>query len=238
MNDTLYIWFPRNYLTQSGFLLRDKITLFDSFDRDKRKFYNSSEWAALSYKEMEFPPKEAKYKFPKTQFLVVKQKVKQLLFDYTDYHSDVKIVSQRLLSFLQEKGLTEGYEVAELIVVDKNGEVLTDNPYFALRFGRYSDDLLDLHESTKQRTKVHGSTNYTYPDLGVKSGAAQSIFTLSSLAYRQTFLFKGEVLEEILDKFYKPEIYRASDFPFIYENQYDEELMPLQNKYSITQKTA
>ena len=60
-------------------------------------FYNTSEWAALLYKQMDFPSQKKEYKFPKELLLVVKQKIKEPLFDHTEYHSNVKIASKDCL---------------------------------------------------------------------------------------------------------------------------------------------
>ena len=231
MTTDLFIWYNRDYLKKTGFPLRDKIKLFDTFDNKKNKFYSTSEWAVLSYRQMDFPPQEEKYKFPPKQFLIINQKFKEILFDYIEYHSDVKIVSENLLSFFREHGLIGGYETAQIEIVDKKGDILTDKKYFALRFGSYDDDFFDFNNKTKQRTKVHGSTNDTYPDLVLKhKDIKQSIFVLSELSYRNSLILTRDVLDKMLNNFYMPEIYRISDFPYIYENQYD---LPFDNAYKL-----
>ena len=236
MKEELYIWYNRNYLKKEGFPLSDNITLFDTFESANVRFKNISEWAVLSYRDISFPPENEKYKFPLKQFLVLKQKIKTISFDYIEYHSNVKIVSESFLNFLKYNGLeTNQYEIAELTIVDKNGKLLTEKKYFALRFGTFDDELFDFNEPTKRRTKVHGSTNYLFPDLSLKYLLpGKSIFVLKHFSYRETIIFKECVLDSVI-QFQSPEIYKLKDFPYIYENQYDEELLPIKNQYQINQ---
>jgi hypothetical protein len=234
MENELFIWFNRGYKPKKGTPLTDDIVLFDSFDNSKKqKFFNQSEWMVFDYKPMTFPPQEEKYKFPKNQFLIIKKKIKDIFFDYIEYGSNVKIFSENLFDFLIKNGLDSGYEIATLSVVDKFGNRLTDRKYVALRFGLYNDDLFDYNTKTKQKTKVHGSTNYTFPDLSLKDNLInKSIFVLNEFAYRHSIIFKKDVLQKLLN-YYEPEIYRIKDFTFLYENQYDEEILPLKNSYHV-----
>jgi hypothetical protein len=232
MKNELFIWFYRGYLPVKGIPLNDDIIMFDSFDNNKNKFYNKSEWAVLDYKPMPFPPNDDKYKFPQEQYLVIKKKMKEILFDYIDYRSNVKIFSEELYNILLNNGLNTGYEKSETFIVDKTGNKLTDKKYIALRYGLFDDNLFNFNEKTKQRTKVNGSTNYTFPDLVLKDGAIEkSVFVINKFAYRNCIIFKGSILNELL-KFYET-IYKIKEFPHIYENQYEEEIMPKNNKYKI-----
>jgi hypothetical protein len=208
--------------------------MFDTFDNNK--FSNRSEWAVMEYKSLPFPPIEEKYKFPERQFLIIKKKMKEVLFDYIEYRYNTKIFSLELLNYLKTNGLNYGYETSELIVIDKSGNELTGKKYFALRFGSFDDDLFDFNEKTKQRTKVHGSTNYTFPDIKLKNYCNEkSVFVLNEFSYRNAVIIKGSLINELL-KYYKTEIYKISDFPYIYENQYDEKILPVNNEYKINFK--
>lgn len=226
MNQQLYIWYNRNYLNKKGIPSVDNIKLFDTYDKVKNKFYNKSQWMVFDYKPMEFPPLEDIYKFPINLFLVLKKKTKNIQFDYLEYGSNVKIVSDKFLFFLIENGMQTGYEQAKVTIVDGKANILDVTDYYALRFGMYDDDLFSLNEGTRRRGKhLFGSTYYTYPNLEIKNhNINKNVFTISPLPYRETLIFKDFLLKKIFENFYLPEIYKLEDFPYVYDNQFKEDL--------------
>lgn len=232
MENKLFISFQRGYLKMEGVPLSDDIVLFDSFDGSKRaKFFSLSEWRALDYKDIPFPPVEEKYKFPEHLFLTFKKKQKNIDFHYLEYGSDVKILSADFFNFLLENGLNKNqFELADIKIVDVDGNSLTEKKYVALRFGLFDDNLFDFNKQTSIRTKVNGSTNYLFPDIKLRDGGARKVFVLKDFAYRASIVFsKQSVISEILKTFKGIDIYSIEDFPFVYSNQYDEEILPLNN---------
>ena len=145
MENELFIWFYRGYVPQKGVPMNDDIIMFDTFDNIKNTFINKSEWMVMDYKPLPFPPIDERYKFPEKQFLVIKKKIKEVLFAYIEYRYNVKIFSMELLTDLKNNGLNDGYETAELLIVDKLGNKLTEKKYFALRFGSFDDDLFNFN---------------------------------------------------------------------------------------------
>lgn len=237
MEHDLFVSFQRNYIKRKGIPLVDDIILFDSFDSSKRtKFYSDSEWRTLDYKDIPFPPEEKKYRFPEELYLVFKKKQNDFQFNYIEYGSDVKILSLDLFELLSDNGLeNDHYEYSTLKLVDKEGRLLTDRKYCALRFGKFDDNMFELNKQTSFRTKVNGSTNYIYPDLELTAEKQEKkIFVLKEFAYRKSFVFYSvNLVTDLVAQFSDIDIYNTKEFPFIYDNQYDEEVIPLQNDYKI-----
>lgn len=238
MKNELFVSFLRGYIKRKGIPLGDDIILFDSFDSTKRtKFYSDSGWRTLDYKDIPFPPKEQKYKFPPELYLVFKKKQIDFQFNYLEYGSDVKILSLDFFQELLNNGLDKNqYEYSILKLVNKDGDQLTERKYCALRFGKFDDDKFEFNKQTSVRSKVNGSTNYIYPDLVlITDSLDKNIFVLREFAYRNSFVFNNkDFVDHLITKFTDINIYTTRDFPFIYDNQYDEELVPLNNEYLIT----
>lgn len=236
MKSDLFICFQRGFIKAQNIPLTDDIVLFDTLDLEKRtKFYNCSEWRKLDYINVAFPPQEAKYQFPQWLYLVFKKKQKEFSFNYLEYGSDVKILSEDLYQTLCDKGLSkEQYEYAELKLSDKNGNLLSEKKYCALRFGKFDDELFDFNKQTVVRTKVNGSTNYLYPDLKLSKTSQKKIFVLKEFCFRNSFLIEGtELATQLSEKFIDLDIYHIADFPFVYNNQYDDNELPQNNKFKI-----
>lgn len=221
-------------MQKRGIPLSDDIALFDTFDINKKsKFSNNSEWRVFDYKPMPFPPIENKYTFPKHLYLVFKKKIKDVLFDYIEFGSNVKIVSESFYHFLLDHKMDSGFEKSELTLVNKQGIEVSNKKYYALRFGIFDDDKFDFDEKTKKRIK-HGSTFYVFPNLNLKDFSIdKQVFCISPLPYRESLILKADLINKILQNFHDPEIYDLSKFPFIYENLYDEDILPIKNQYRI-----
>ncbi|SUI96922.1 Uncharacterised protein [Sphingobacterium spiritivorum] len=228
MENKLFISFQRGYIKRKGTPLTDDVVLFDSFDATKKaKFFSVSEWRTLDYREIPFPPVEDKYKFPSNLFLLIKKKLKNIDFHYLEYGSDVKILSQRFFDFLIKNGLNkEQFEFSDLQLVDKDGNIVTDGKFVALRFGLFDDHLFDFSKQTSVRTKINGNTNYLYPNLRLQGTDVRTVFVIKDFAYRSSLIFSGQsVLTEILKSFEGIDIYSVADYPFIYANQYEEDAL-------------
>ena len=235
-NDNLIIWFNRSKLPK-GVPNLNKAILKDTFDVVKPKKIPPQHWTLYNKYKMEFPPIDNKYAFPKEMYLVIESKTtKAIQFDYLDYNGyDVKFVSADFLCFLEEHGLTVGYEKAHLNIVNLQGELLVTKPYYALRFGLYDDDLFDFSKQTKVRGKLEfGGTFYVYPDMKLKENNPQRlVFCIAEFSYRNALIFKKTIVKDILANFYAPEIYNIKDFPFVYANQYNWEILPFDNEYKL-----
>lgn len=167
-------------------------------------------------------------------YLVFKKSQKEVTFDYIEYGPTVKILSYDFFELLTEYGLSENhYELSKLKLVDKNCNEITDKKYVALRFGKFDDDLFELHKETSIRTKIHGSTKYLYPHLELKKSQQKKVFNLKEFSYRQSIIFEGTELDTLKGFGLDLDIYKLSDFPFVYANQYDENVLPLENQYRI-----
>ena len=105
MENNLFITFQRGYLKRKGIPLVDDIMLHDTYNSNKKqKFYTSSEWRTLDYKDIPFPPPEDKYKQPNKLYLVFKKKQKEITFNYIEFGSNVKIISAALYELLLQGG--------------------------------------------------------------------------------------------------------------------------------------
>lgn len=230
----LYIWYYHAILP-NGIPNSDNILLFDCYDSVKDKFHSTSEWRKVDFTPMDFPPAENKYKFPDRLYLVLKKKMKNISFDYCEFGSNVKLVSDDFYRFLLDNGVDSGFEVAAVDIVNKKNERMTDRKYYALRFGDFDDELFDFSEKTKLRGKhSFGGSYITFPDLKLQdSNTTKNVFVLKSPAYNNGIIFKATLIDRVLHDFYSPEIYRLSDFPIIYANQNNEELLPLDSKYKV-----
>lgn len=232
--EELFIWYYRTLLPK-GIPYKDDIILFDNYDIEKKKFYSKSEWRKVDFTPMPFPPAIESYKFPQQLFLVVQKKIKEILFDYYEFGSNVKLVSERFFNFLLESGINKGYEKADLKIANKQNELLTDQKYLALRFGAFDDALFDFDEKTKIKGKhTFGSTYYTFPNLSLRdTSVKQSVFVLQHPSYNNALIIRKSQVNAVINSFYHPDIYKLSDFPFIYDHQFDEELLPLANSYIV-----
>ena len=237
MNNNLFICFQRGFIKRKNIPLTDDIILFDTYDLLKKtKFSNISEWRKLDYLGIPFPPAEANYQFPKELYLVFKKKQTDFQFNYLEYGSDVKILSVDLFNALGDNGLSkEQYECAALQLVDKSGNQLSEKKYCALRFGNFNDEQFIFNKQTAVKTKINGSTNYLYPDLALKQSIPRNIFMLKEFSYRNSFIIAGiDTATALAKKFTDLDIYSIKDFPFIYQNQYNEDELPVNNRFTLT----
>lgn len=229
----LFIWFNRTRVPE-GYPLKDDFILKNSFKKDKAKEIPTQQWKLFNPFKMKFPPVDD-YKFPSEMYMVIiKVSNKKILFDYYGYSNNVAFASDKFLGFLQKNGLDDSYyEKAKLRVIDLEGNVLTSGDYWALRFGKFVDHLFDFHPEAKKR--VAGVKNYfLYPEMDlIKTIPSKNVYYLSEFCYHTSIVFGKDVKEGVVEKFYSPEIYKISDFPYVYNNQYKWDILPSDNEFLI-----
>lgn len=232
--EELFIWFNRTKVPQ-GYPLKDDFILKPSFNKAKPKDIPLQEWKLYNPFKMEFPPGD-EYKFPLEMFMVLtKKSYKKIFFDYYGYTNYVAFVSDQFFSFLQQNGLDDSYyEKAKLFVIDLEGNLLTDGNYWALRFGRFDDQLFDFDQETKKRA-AGIKNHFLYPGMNVSvQPASRNVYYLSEFCYQTSLLFNQQAKDEILAGFRTPEIYKIADFPYIYNNQYKWEILPVMNEFRVS----
>ena len=251
----LYIWY--NWVCPQKIYPPLDAYIFESkFDINKPKKYNdfAEYWKHTS--DDDYVQGSGKYKFPDEMYFVVTyKKYKKIDFDYYDLRN-AKIVSEDLLSFLNKNGIDDTYyEKAFLRIIDLNGQIVTDKNYFALRFWQNKGDqeYFNFQKETKEDPvdsiesyfnaldgedcikKEKDSETPLYPDIELKNYEnGKNVFVLNDYEYynyKETMIFTENVKDYILDKFCSPEIYKAKDFPKVYDNYYLKD--PKNNKYRI-----
>jgi len=97
--------------------------------------------------------------------------------------------------------------------------------------------LFDSFDPAK-RTKFYSTSEWKTldykDDLQLKVQAPIiTIFVLREFAYRSSFVFSNIDFVRRLGTQFGVESYNAKDFSFIYEHQYEEDIIPLDNSYKI-----
>ena len=235
MTTDLFIWYYRTNVPK-GIPLMQKTILKDVFDLDKPKKVPEQPWMLYNSRTMGFPITDEKYQFPQEMYLVVLNNIKEVCFDYVEDDYKIKLVSQDFFQFLNQHGLDKGFEKANLTILNQKGELLTSKKYYALRFCLFDDQLFEFNKKEKIRIKREfGGTEYVYPQINlIEEKTQKSVFAFEESAYRKSLIFKGDLISEMLKNFYCPEIYSIKDFPYIYENQYNWDILPQKNEYLVT----
>ncbi|RAJ05442.1 immunity protein 43 of polymorphic toxin system [Chitinophaga skermanii] len=226
--EKLFIWFNRTQLP-TGYPAKDDTILKLSFDPKKPKLMPGQPWKQFNIHTMPFPPEEM-YQFPSSMYLVVTRKLKDpIKFDYYDYAQGVKLVSAGFLTFIQEAGLTEEhYEIATLHIINEAGEALTNDTYYALRFGQFNDASFDFPVDTKKRAAgLQG--HFLYPGLQLNNPTSQQVFALQNFCYLNTLIFTAQAARKALQQFHYPALYPAEEFPFVFNNQHNWSILPFEN---------
>ena len=160
-------------------------------------------------------PPVGEYAFPKEVFVEVPANNK-IHLDFLGLTHRVKLVSETMLRFLREQGLTDGYEVAAVKnVVSRKGKVIeTEKKYFALRFFAFDDKLLSFQNKVKIVEKEFFETVFDiYPNMRIKRGVDKKIFVLDHLTYSYTLVFTKEIMTLIEENnFVGPRIYAMDEY--------------------------
>lgn len=190
-------------------------------------------WKLFNPSQMEFPPVD-EYKFPDELYMVITKSTKRVAFDYYSHQKNVAFVSDRFLGFLQRNGLDASYyEKAKLFIVNLKGDLITNERYWALRFGKFDDELFSFHAESKKRAS--GLKDFfLYPSMELKKSVpGKNIFFINEFCYNKSIIFNGLALKELLVDFYEPQLYQLEDFPFIYNNQIKWDIVPYDNEFLI-----
>jgi hypothetical protein len=67
----------------------------------------------------------------------------------------------------------------------------------------------------------------------VKTTFSKSVYYLSEFCYNTSLVFNKDAKDEIIGNFYSPEIYKASDFPYVYNNQYKWDILAYDNEFLV-----
>lgn len=230
----LYIWFNRTQLPK-GYPLQSDFILKSQFDLEQpRKIYDEK-WKMYNRFNSEHPTGE--FQFPCEMFMVVtKKKYKEINFDYYSCNvgASVRFVSESFLNFLSANGIDKSYyEQAKLNVLDLAGNNLVSKNYYALRFIKGDDTLFDFHKDNFKRAV--GIRNYfLYPLMELKHSVAdKNVFSLLELCYEDTFILDEIVKEYVLNHFSSPQLYKVEDYPFVFNNRLNYEVLPYNNSYLI-----
>lgn len=232
--NNLYIWFQRTKLPE-GHPLLDDILLKSRFDLKRPNTIHVGEenWRNFNHYNMNFPPKDT-FAFPSEIYLIIKKKYKEINFDYLDYHYYVKLISDNFLSFLIKNGLNESYyEIASLNIIDLKGELMTKNKYYALRFGKFDDDLFNFEPESKKRAAGLRNT-FLYPNIKIKTEIPdKNIFVLFEFCYRDCLVLSENGKNDIIKHYLSSDIYKSVDYPYVFNNQRNWELLPIDNSLKI-----
>ena len=136
------------------------------------------EWSLYIPGYHEYPPSGG-FALPTELYFEVPANNK-LTFDFLGQSHKVKVVSEAMMHFLGECGLTDGFEVASLTVISKSGKTIeTQKNYFAMRFCILHDDLIEFGEKTEVEGGSQFKTSFSlYPNMRVKEGVMKNIFVL------------------------------------------------------------
>ena len=194
-----------------------KSDVCDTYDEGKRqKFQDHGQWM--------WKNKDGwRENLPPILYLVCNKKPGILQFDFIDKYSiKLKIVSEEFLSLLQENGFVDKYDIANVKVVNKKNESLTDKKYYALRINHFDNDSFHLGKGITFQNDVEkklGISFTVYPDMKLKDNSIkQNFFVLNSIEYGDGIIFRERVLDKVLN-LYKPEIYKLSDYSKLWINK-------------------
>jgi len=163
-------------------------------------------------------PPIGEHAFPKKIYLEIPTNTK-ITFDFLENAHHVKIISEEMLNVLKEHGLTENYELAPVTVINRKGqEIETEKNYFALRFYKFDNDLLDFGDvkvlncdydgyvithTQVPLQKLKGLSYNMHPNMKVKEGVNKKIFALHNTPhqpYQKALVFTEEIKDLIVEK--------------------------------------
>jgi len=151
----------------------------------------------------EYPP-TGEYAFPEEIYFEVPANNK-ITFDFTGWGHNTRVVSEHMLQFLIEQGLTENYEIARAKIINRRGELTkTEKNYFVLWFHKFDDDLLEFNgkiEVTPEALPYLTSLTFElYPNMQIKNGVDKKIFVVKHRTFNEAFVFTEEVRDLIVEK--------------------------------------
>lgn len=220
----LYIWSYGIEKLPQGLVPNRCSEIFDTYIEDKHRFKTEGRWMFVASGGNLYS-RNMETTFPKHLYLVCSRNLKNIQFDYLqkDCSYPFEIVSKDFLDFIIENGMTQGYDIASLSIVSKAGERLTEREYYILRFHQFDNALFNFDESEKiEINSIGGNKFLLYPTMElINDTISKSIFKLGGIEYQKGFIFKENLLEEMLTRFYMPEIYTIADYAKIWWNRQD-----------------
>lgn len=215
MNKVL-IWYSQPAEQPKGVPARGDVTYTDEFNPKKPMYGADAPWLDYNHQLMPFPPTSKELKFPDHLFIVVK-KHKEILFDFLSLDVNHKIISKSLLTFLQEHGANDGYEIAKASIIDTKGNVISTKEYFVIRIARFDDKLLDFVSNTKvESSNLHN--HYVYKDIRILNDTKQQAFFSEKITYGESLLLSEDLKEEIRDKFYAVTLLSPEQYVTAFDN--------------------
>jgi hypothetical protein len=201
-------WYDRPY-TPKGIPERTDATYTDVFNPKKPMAAHLAPW--LDYHpSMPFPPVKEDLKLPAHMYMVVK-KNKTISFDFFSFNAEKKVVSKKLLDFIQEQGLSDGYEISEASIVNTKGELLTKNPYYFLRVSRFQDEQLNFVDSSKTIiAKMQDEALYN--EIHLAKNTKQKVFFSPKTFYSNSLLIDESLANIVKNEFYMPALYSAPEY--------------------------
>jgi hypothetical protein len=210
-NNEIYTWYEGwdyKYKKQKG-IPRTILTLVIDAPQD----YSGRKWTL--YGAFAGTPPTGGYALPESLYLEVSGGIRNVFFDFLCSSNQVMVVSENMLCFLKEHGLTDGYEIAEIAdVINKSGKSLEPNKkYFALRFYDFDDEMIDFGNEVEVEGGSQFKTKFTlYPNMRIKDGVNKEIFALSKFFFNSLF-FSDRIRQALKEKkFICPPMYAMSEF--------------------------
>ena len=218
-SDNLYVWFNTLAKKPQGLPFIDNIWISENYILGKKPESMNYEWMKYDYYFDGFPPDNPELKFPEELFFIV-QDTKALLFDWMAFNQNIMIVSELFLSFLKTHIYEECFEISYLKTVSRNAKKLdVGSKYYAIRIGKYFDDLFLFSEENKKRA-VGLRDVFLYPNIKINENVKDGIFFLSRFGYLETLIMTDAIKNVIEKEFYEPEIYKIEDYPYVYNNRF------------------
>jgi hypothetical protein len=212
----LFVWFYRTAERPRGVPQPLDTVLAEQFRPGQSLPGFDYPWVGYNPYQMAFPPAAPALRLPEHLFLVVR-KTRAVHFDFLPFKGEYKIVSQRFLDYLKQHGPPASYETAKLTVVNPAGQSIAHQPYYALRFGRFDDERLQLGSAVG----AEGLRNrFLYRAISLPAPTDQAVFVVQNFCYQDALLLTAQARQDVERQFYCPSIYSAAEFVDLYQQNY------------------
>lgn len=205
--------YMQNYIPQKGVPRSTETIVRDS------PTTSPGDWTLYISGYHNYPPPE-EFKLPAELYYEIPG-YNKITFDFLGWNRKVFIVSESMLAFFKEYGITENYETSIIKeVLSRSGKKIeTEHQYYALRFCLFDDGLMDFHIETKIRARGTQGCCF-YPNMSVKAGVTKEIFVLKEFVYADSLIFTEAIKMEIEKrKFICPNIYSMNLFHITHNGQ-------------------
>lgn len=225
--NNLFIWFYTIGRRPVGVPQNDEMWLVEHFVPGEKIPGLNYSWMLYNPNKHGFPATENQYLFPKELDFVIENNL-ELKFDWLLFHRNIMIVSSRFLNYLIHKKKNLHFEVSKLNVWYKNGsEYHGGTVYYSIRIGRFDD--VEFNFNTQAKVRAIGLQGFfLYPQIAAKENLSSDISFLQEFCYTDGLILTEEARVEVLQKFYAPEVYAISEYPFVFNNRHHVERLPPQ----------